>query len=266
MPLTHGRHQPVLLLKEREKRSAMRRIQKIMMTTALVAATAAVARPAAAQQWTDRGYANVTFGVQAPSRTLTTTTTFDIYGEPATQTATQDVGGGAFFDIAGGYKVWRNLAAGIGITFVGSKADLAVSALVPDPDFFDRPRAVSTTLSGAKYRETAVHLTGTWMMPMTEEFDIALQFGPTIFLVSQDVPGTLQVAEPGPTVTSAALLKDDHTTVGVHFGVDATYLFTPRYGAGVVMRYSIGSVDIAGATDSLKVGGFNIGAGLRVRF
>jgi outer membrane protein with beta-barrel domain len=241
-------------------------IQKILSTMALVAAAAAVARPAAAQQWTDRGYMNVSFGVQAPSRTLTTNTTFDIYGEQASQTATQDVGGGAFFDIAGGYKVWRNLAAGVGLTFVGSKADLAVAAQIPDPTFFDRLRPVSTTLTGAKYRETAVHLTATWMMPMTEEFDIAFQFGPTIFLVSQDIPGTLQVAEPGPTITSAELVKDDHTAVGVHFGVDATYQFRPRLGAGVLMRYSIGSVDIAGSTDSLKVGGFNIGAGVRVRF
>jgi Outer membrane protein beta-barrel domain len=236
------------------------------MTMAFVAAAAAVARPATAQQWTDRGYMNVTFGVQAPSRTLATTTTFDLYGEQATQTSTQDVGGGAFFEIAGGYKVWRNLAAGVGLTFVGSKADLAVAASIPDPVQFDRPRQVSTTLTGAKYRETAIHLTGSWMMPMTEEFDIALQFGPTIFLVGQDLPGTLEVSEPGPTVTSGAFVKDDHTTVGVHFGVDATYLFTPRVGAGANMRYSIGSVDITGSDDSLKVGGFNIGAGVRIRF
>lgn len=244
----------------------MTRIQRMLITTALVAASAAFARPAAAQQWTDRGYANISFGAQAPSRDLATTTTFDIYGESARQTAAQDVGGGTFFEIAGGYKVWRNLAAGIGLTFVGSSADLIVDASIPDPDFFDRPRSVGTTLTGAKYRETALNLTGTWMMPMTEEFDIALQFGPTIFLVSQELPGTLQVAEPGPTVTSAALVKDDHTTIGVHFGVDATYLFTPRLGAGVLLRYSVGSVDITGAEDSLKVGGLNIGAGLRVRF
>ena len=244
----------------------MKRIQKILITTVLVAAAAAVARPAAAQVWTDRGYANVTFGVQAPSRELTTVTTFEIYGETATQSTTQDVGGGAFFDIGGGYKVWKNLAAGIGLTFVGSKADLVVQGAVPDPVFFDRLRPVSTTIPGAKYSETQIHLTGTWMMPVTEEFDVAFQFGPTIFLVSQDLPGTLQLAEPGPTVTSAALVKDDHTTVGVHFGVDATYLVTPRFGAGVLVRYSVGSVDITGADDSLKVGGFNIGAGLRVRF
>jgi D-alanyl-D-alanine carboxypeptidase (penicillin-binding protein 5/6) len=55
---------------------------------------------------------------------LASTTTPDIYGEPASFASTQDVGGGAFFDISGGYKVWRNLAVGIGVTHVGSTADL----------------------------------------------------------------------------------------------------------------------------------------------
>ena len=100
----------------------MKSTLRTLMTSAAILATSAVlAPPAHAQmQWTDKGFANVSFGVQAPSHTLTTDTTFDIYGETASQIASQDVGGGAFFDISGGYKVWKNLAAGVGITFVGS--------------------------------------------------------------------------------------------------------------------------------------------------
>ncbi len=120
--------------------------------------------------------------------------------------------------------MWKNLAVGVGLTFVGSSSDLIVNAQIPDPDFFDSPRAVSTTLTDAKHRQNAINLTGTWMMPVTDKVDVGFQFGPTIFLVSQEVPGTLQVAEPGPTVTAGELAKDDHTTVGVHFGIDATYL------------------------------------------
>jgi len=246
----------------------MKSTLRTLMTAAAILATSAVlAPPAYAQmQWTDKGFANVSFGVLAPSHTLTTDTTFDIYGETASQVASQDVGGGAFFDISGGYKVWKNLAAGIGITFVGSSSDLIVNAQIPHPGFFDRPRAVSATPTDAKHGQTAINLTGTWMMPVTDKIDVGFQFGPTIFLVSQDVPGTLQVAEPGPTVTSATLTKDDHTTVGIHFGIDATYLITPRYGAGLLVRYSVGSVDIVGASDGLTLGGFQIGFGGRVRF
>jgi hypothetical protein len=241
-------------------------MRTLTSAAAVLALSAVMAPPAQAQvKWTDKGFANVSFGVQAPSHTLDTNNTFDIYGETASQIGSQDVGGGAFFDISGGYKVWKNLAVGIGLTFVGSKSDLQINAQIPDPNFFDRPRAVTTTLSDANHSQTAINLTGTWMMPVTEKFDVGFQFGPTIFLVSQEVPGPMTVTEPGPSVTGS-LVKDDHTSVGVHFGVDGTYLITPRFGAGVLIRYTVGSVDISGADDSLTLGGFQIGFGGRVRF
>jgi Outer membrane protein beta-barrel domain len=244
-----------------------RTLRTLLTAAALFTTSALLAHPAHAQmQWTDKGFFNASLGAQAPSQTLTTNTTFDIYGETASQIASQEVGGGLYFDFSGGYKVWRNLAVGVGIAFASSTSDLIVNAEIPDPQFFDRPRAVSTTLTDAKHSQTAINLTGTWMMPVTDKVDVGFQFGPTIFLVGQDVPGTLQVAEPGPTVTSAELIKDDHTTIGVHFGIDATYLVTPRFGAGVLVRYSVGSVDIVGADDGLTVGGFQIAFGGRVRF
>ena len=232
-----------------------------------VALTLAAALPASAQmQWTDKAFVSVNFGAQAPSQSLTSATTPDIYGEPASFASTQDVAGGAFFDIAGGYKVWENLAVGIGITHVGSTADLTVNASIPDPLFFDRPRNVTTSVADAHHSQTAINLTGTWVMPITDKIDIGYQFGPTIFLVSQDLPGVPTITEPGPTITSLPLASEDKTTVGVHFGVDLTYMVTPRFGVGGIARYSWGSADLAGADDSLTVGGFQIGAGLRVRF
>jgi hypothetical protein len=232
-----------------------------------VALTLTTALPASAQmQWTDKAFVSVNFGAQAPSQSLASATTPDIYGEPASFTSTQDVGGGAFFDIAGGYKLWHNLAVGIGVTHVGSTADLAVNASIPDPLFFDQPRNVTTSVADAHHSQTAINLTGTWVMPITDKIDIGYQFGPTIFLVSQDLPGVPTISEPGPSITSLPLESEDKTTVGVHFGVDVTYMVTPRFGVGGIARYTWGSADLAGADDKLTVGGFQIGAGLRVRF
>jgi len=235
-----------------------------------VALTVATALPASAQmQWTDKAFASVNFGAQAPSQSLSSTTTPDIYGEPASFASTQDVGGGAFFDISGGYKVWRNLAVGIGFTHVGSTTDLTVDAKIPDPLIFDALRNVTVTVPDAHHSQTAINLTGTWVMPITDKIDIGYQFGPTIFLVSQDLPGAPApgaITEPGPVVSSLPLQGEDKTTVGIHFGVDLTYMINPRFGVGGIARYSWGSVDLAGADDKLTVGGFQIGAGLRVRF
>jgi hypothetical protein len=242
-------------------------MKRSLTSAALGIALLSFASAAHAQvQWTDKGFANVNFGGQAPSQTLSAVTTPDIYGEPANIRSTQDVGGGAFFDLAAGYKVWRNLAVGIGFTRVGSSGDLNVDASIPDPLLFDSPRNATAVVPDADHSQTSIHLTGTWMMPMTEKVDIGLQFGPTIFLVSQDLPAGFNIQEPTPTITSTSLEKSDKTTVGIHFGVDVTYLITPRYGVGVLARYSWGSADIGGAEESVTVGGLQFGGGLRVRF
>ena len=236
-------------------------------TLAICASAASAAE--AQMTWTDQGFVNATLGVQGGSRSLTTSTAFDIYEETGSLSTTQDVGGGGFFDVSGGYKVWRNLAVGIGFSRVGSEADVTVSALVPDPLQFDRLRPATATATGAQYSELAVNLSGTWMMPVTDKVDVGFSFGPTIFLISQDLPGALvasDISEPGPTIRQVRFTSVDNTSVGIHLGVDATYLVTPRIGAGVLIRYSVGSADLEGATDGLTVGGFQLGGGVRFRF
>jgi hypothetical protein len=43
-------------------------------------------------------------------------------------------------------------------------------------------------------------------------------------------------------------------------------MITKRFGVGGLARYAWGSATIEGATDKLKLGGFQIGGGARVRF
>jgi hypothetical protein len=243
-------------------------MKRLLTTAALgVALTACVPTETDAQvQWTDQGFVNVTLGGQVPSHTLSAETTPEIYGEAASITSTQDVGGGFLFEVAGGYKVWRNLAVGVGISHVGSKRDLAITGSIPDPLVTDAHRNVTATVPDAKHGQTAINLTGTWMMPFTDKVDFGFHFGPTIFRVSQDLPSGFTIQEPTPTITSTSLEKESKTSVGIHFGVDATYLITPRYGVGALLRYTWGSVDFGGAEDSLTVGGLHLGVGLRVRF
>jgi hypothetical protein len=216
--------------------------------------------------WTDRGFANINLGVQGGSSDLATTSGFELYGEQGSLATTQEVGGGGLFDFSVGYKVWRNLAVGIGYSRTGSDADVAIAASVPDPNFFDRPRPVSSVSEGAEHSQNAIHIQGTWIMPVTDTMDVGFSFGPTIFNVSQDIPSAVTVNEPGPTLASTSLTREKETTVGINLGVDVNYFFNPRFGAGVLARYTFGSVDFDGADDSVGVGGFQIGGGLRVRF
>jgi hypothetical protein len=225
------------------------------------------AAPASAQMtWTDKAFLNVNFGVQETSHQIDTGSAFDLYGEQGSLTTTQPVDGGALFDIGGGYKVWKNLAVGLGYSRVQSDGDVTLEANVPDPNFFDRPRGVTGIASNAEHAEHAIHLHGTWVMPVTDKMDVAFSFGPTIFMVSQDLVTNISITEPTPTIASSTVTREDKTAVGINLGLDVNYFFRPRIGAGLLVRYAYGSVELEGAQESLPVGGFQIGGGVRVRF
>ena len=168
---------------------------KMMQSAALCLALCAIVAPSAHAQmtWTDKGFVNVSGGGQAGGHTLETDSTFTLYEENGTVSSSQKVGGGGFFDISAGYKVWHNLALGIGYSHAGSSADASVAASVPDPGFFDAFRNVTATASDLKHSENVVNITATYMVPVTDKIDVGVQFGPSIFSVKQDLPSGVTI-------------------------------------------------------------------------
>ncbi|HET7695843.1 MAG TPA: outer membrane beta-barrel protein [Vicinamibacterales bacterium] len=219
-------------------------------------------------QWTDKGYVTFNVGAQVGSDDLDTNSTFSLYDETGTVSSTQRVKGGAFFELGGAYRVWgRNVLAGVSFTRMSSDSNVALTASIPDPVFFDRPRSVTASQSGAQHAENAIHLNAIWMMPVANKLDLGIFGGPTIFMVKQDTIGALtssSVTEPGPAI-NAPLSEVKKTTAGINFGVDVQYLVRKDIAVGGIARYSWGSVDIDGASGSLGVGGFQIGVGVRYR-
>jgi hypothetical protein len=243
---------------------------KLTMTNALLLAAAIFAAPqvASAQtmQWTDKGYVTFNVGAQVGSQDLETNSSFSLYDETATVASTQKVKSGAFVEFGAAYRVWgNNLLAGVSFTHTSSDSDVALTASIPDPLFFDRPRAVNSTQSGAKHSENVIHLDAIWMIPVANKLDVGIFGGPSIFMVKQDTITSLTVSEPGPTV-NAPLSEVKKTTAGINFGVDVQYLVYNNVAVAGLARYTWGSADIDGANDNLKVGGFQIGAGVRYRF
>jgi opacity protein-like surface antigen len=242
----------------------------VKMTTAGILALCLCAAPtiASAQtmQWTDKGYISVNGGVQAGSHDLSESGSFPIYGENATFTSTNKVKGGGLIDIGGAYRVWgRNVLAGVSFTHMSSKSDGSLTGSIPDPVITDRPRAVTKEFSDLKHAENAINLNVIWMVPVANKLDIGISAGPTIFMVSQETIPDLTITEPGPTVTTN-VEKSSKTTVGFNAGIDVQYMVAKKWGVGGIMRYTVGSVSLPGASEKLTVGGFQIGGGARFRF
>ena len=97
--------------------------------------------------------------------------------------------------------------------------------------------------------------------------------GPSIWSVAQSVITSVTPAEIGApfdevAISSVAASTSSYGGVGGNAGVDMTYMVTDRLGAGIFARWTGGSVSVpaSGGAQSLDVGGFQSGIGLRATF
>jgi opacity protein-like surface antigen len=227
------------------------------------------ASPAAAQGPLYRGFLSVNFGVQATSRSHDESGTFELYGETGTVEGTREVGAGPLFDVSGGFIVWKNILVGVGYSRFSDQGDVALEARVPDPLHFDRPRSAAITLADAAHTEHAFHVQALYALQLTEKLDVMLGGGPSFFSLTQDVLDEIVATEGSTLTVTGTTASVSESAVGFNVGADLTYLFTDRLGAGFFARYSEASVNMPageGATRDVKVGGFQLGAGLRFRF
>lgn len=252
-------------------------MQKTMWLTACCAALGLSASDAQAQMlnWEDTAYVMVSAGLQAQSRSFTEISTPVIYGENALVTVPHDVGGGLFIDVAGGVRLWRNLAIGVGFSSFGDQETPTLAGEIPSPLVFGSPRVAVTSTGELKHSETAVHLHALWMIPISDKIELAAMGGPSFYKIEQDFVSGITVSEgaippfASVTISSVTTQTESKRAAGFTAGADMTYLITRRFGAGAFVRYSAASVDLptAGAgTVTVDAGGFQIGAGLRVRF
>jgi hypothetical protein len=227
------------------------------------------------QPWTERAFVNVNGGAQSTARRYDVTGSFPLYQETATYETSLTTGDGPLFDIAGGYRVFGNLAVGLGVTRYADSHDATVTGLVPDPLFFDTPHSSSLPLGGLKHSETAVHLSAAFMVPLRlpvlERLDVVVFGGPSFISLDKDVLDAVSVAPGTTNLTTATTSSVSGRGTGGHVGLDVSYIAFRTAGVGlgigVFVRQSGATVDVPEVSGgAVKVGGLNYGAGARIRF
>ncbi len=232
------------------------------------------ASPVAAQgrPWNDRGFLNINFAQQTTERTTVVSDGVPIYGETATFESSVSVGSASMFDIMGGWRVWRNMAVGIGYTRYSDPSNAVVSGSIPDPLFFDQPRAFTTIVPDQEHTENAVHLSATWMIPLGNDLDIAVFAGPSFISLSKDLVSGITVQDGTSSLGSVTSSSVSKTGVGGHIGLDIRYTVLEdlagisKMGFGLFFRYSGASVDANVQGGKIDLGGYNYGVGLRIGF
>jgi hypothetical protein len=239
--------------------------------TALASQASAQALP-----WEGRGFLNVNFGIQVIAEdAATTTASFPIYDETGTVTTTQAIDKQApFLDFGGGFRVAGNFGIGFTYTRLNVTGTAAIEAKVPSPVYYDQPRTATASLNALDHTENGYHFQALWMLPISDTVDIVLSGGPSWYSLTQGVVTSPQITEVGPPYSSVNMTVSQTATtgseIGFNVGADLTFRFANNFGVGGIVRYTSATVTLTseGSDNSskVKVGGFQVGGGLRIRF
>ena len=231
------------------------------------------ADPAAAQ---DRLRMSANVGQQATSTTVSQEASFDRYFEQGASTFEREVPKAVIYDFGASVRLWRELYAGAAVSIFETTGDGTLTARVPHPLQFNKPRTTTGDIANATRTEIGTHITFGWMIPAASGLDFLLFAGPSIFMTEELFVNSLtlsldkevfpfdELAFPG---AETETLRE--SVAGYHMGVDMTWRFADHFGVGLLLRYSNGGrafTPTGSQPVEVTAGGLHAGGGLRVLF
>lgn len=240
----------------------------------LLAALSALSAPAAAfgQSDTGRFRVGINAGGQVSGNTVSQSFSVQKNLEAAPITADTSAKRAPIFDGGIVVRIAGPLAAGFAVSYLTHDSAATITANIPHPFFFNRPRSITggTTVSRA---EGAGHIEAVYQLSGGGRLDILLSGGPSIFNVRQTLVTdvTYSDAFPFDTATFRAAVTSDatKTVAGFNVGSDVTWRFSRTIGIGGLVRYARAHPTLSAANNSavqIDVGGLQVGAGLRLLF
>jgi outer membrane receptor protein involved in Fe transport len=231
------------------------------------------AQPAFAQSaWTGRARISFDVGAQVDTNRLAEAITLTKYLEPAPVTAQLPRKSVPFFDGGLAVRLVGNLGVGLSISYLTDTGEADVTAEIPHPFFYGRPRPIAGKASGVTHSELATHLDAVYVVVL-RRIDFALSGGASFFRVEQHFVTDVTYNEAYPYDTAsfadATLIRTTAKKVGYNVGADVTWKFSPKWGVGGLLRYAHARVPFT-ANDlevgTPDVGGLQAGGGLRLMF
>jgi hypothetical protein len=212
------------------------------------------------------GFINVNAAIQEGPQNLALAVPVEIFGDSATLTIDDGIIGGALVDVSGGLRGPRfAFGAGFSRTSVTDSHDFTAETVSPGgPGSFTR--SVNGITPGLQHTERAVFIFAGITKQVTRRFDVIVAGGPTFFSLEQAVPTDVTISEPFGQVLEMPMATVKESAIGFHGSLDLNYMFHRRIGVGGLVRYAWGSVTLPDSTESMTLGGFQVGAGVRVRF
>jgi hypothetical protein len=201
---------------------------------------------------------------------------FPLYEEAGRLTVSGRSSTGALLDMGVAARVTGRFTLGVSAHRGASADEATVTGQAPHPLFFNRPRSFSVTVPETKRIEQALHFSAGALIQLGEKLDVHVYGGPSQFRFSQQVVGDVTISEAGSAFTSVnvtpTVVARKRNVWGGHIAADFSYpvaqIGNGSFRLGAFIRYAQASSEfqVVSNTVSTKVGGVQLGGGVRVRF
>jgi hypothetical protein len=236
----------------------------------LIAIGSAADARAQARDWPERIWFGVSGGVQPAVNSFDDAFELPLNAETERVTVAYPVKGGALIAASGGYRVWKRLTIGLGVTRSSRRSAATVKARLPHPFFDNQFRDVEGTASTLR-GETGAHLLLGWLMPVTDRIRLIVTGGPSVMNVEQTLVTGVQFSETYPydtaAFTGATTKRSSRRANGFNAGADVMWMFSRRLGAGGLVQVTRARVRLdpgEGRTIAVDAGGVQAAVGIRV--
>jgi hypothetical protein len=220
-----------------------------------------------------RGSLELDAGYRATSVTFDDSSAPVINLEPARIATQYAVPSAVSFSGGAGWRVWKQLGVGVNVTRYSGEGDVEIDAAIPHPFVFAQGREIEGTESGLKRDELSVAMQVRAVVPVSTRMSLTVAGGPAWISATQATVTGIHYTDSYPfdtaSYTSADISSSKHSGVGVSLGADLAYFFSRQVGVGFGARFTGANVELRGMTDAAvksRVGGVDVGGGLRVRF
>jgi hypothetical protein len=245
-----------------------------MLSLVLFASPALGQSQVEADAWGSNGYLGFSGLYQTSSSAFDEEASFDLNQEQGTLSAAHEIDPGFVYELSGGGRIYKLLGFGFAGTYFRSDNTAQVTASLPHPFFFEQPRSVSGEATDLEREEIGIHLDAMVLIPLTRQFQISVFGGPSFFRLKQAFVSGVLFDESYPydeaqfTGVDATVSEWEWSRVGYNVGAEASLYFSKYVGIGASIRHSESEVEYErpGGPLEVKVGGTQVGGGLRVRF
>ncbi len=231
------------------------------------------AAPAAAQSWSERVFISFNGAYQPAKHDFSDRFEFERDLETGSTQTDYPIKGGLTFDGGAGYRVWKNLGAGVAVSYFTRDDVGHTTSSVPHPLYFNQPRTITGDATSVTRTERAVHVQVMYLWKSSGALRLAISGGPSFFTVEQELVTDVTVSQSYPydtaTFGSATTTRVKASKAAFNVGADVMWMFTPNMGVGGIARFSKVSVDLdapGNRTVPVDAGGGYAGGGLRLVF